>query len=516
MQFYSLKFVLFFILLLLAYYKLAGKKGWVCLLCGSLLFYASFHISYLCYIAGVAITVWGGALLMQKTVLSFRRELAEQKPDREKRTVMKKKMQRKKRALLFLVLILNFGTLAFFKYAGALCGFRGLLMPLGLSFYMFQAVSYLIDIYYEKYEPERNPFHFLLFVSWFPQLVQGPIGRYDRLAPQLLGKNEFNADMAARGLLRILYGAMKKFALANLLAGTVSYIFDNDVTNLSSQVTVIGILFYAVQQYADFSGGIDMVIGISALFGVTMDENFKRPYFSVSIADFWRRWHITLGAWMRDYVFYPFALQKPVQRFGKALKKRFGKHIGQAVPASIANLLVFFLVGIWHGSELHFLIWGLYNGVLIAVSDLLRPLFEKLNVLLHIRTESRGFHAFRVVRTFILVLIGCYFDRIESVRDALICLKNTVLHISGGFSTIPVLFEARFSGAKIAQPIIAFCALVILIICSVLQEKGRDVYLDMQKMKRGYRWLICIFMMILILAGFSYTNSGGGFMYAVF
>ena len=495
MQFYSLEFILFLIILLLAYYLFAGKKGWLCLLAGSLLFYASFHVYYLFYVLGVAFSVWGGAWLLSKT---------------------EKKRKGRRRLILFSVLTLNFGVLCLFKYGGNLPGMSGLLMPLGLSFYMFQAAGYLVDIYYRKYEAEKNPVRFLLFVSWFPQLVQGPIGRYDRLAPQFDKTPAWDAERAKHAMVRVLYGAMKKYALANLLAGTVSHILDGNVRGLSSQVTVIGILFYAVQQYADFSGGIDMVIGIAELFGITMDENFRRPYFSVSVADFWRRWHITLGAWMRDYVFYPFALLKPMQRLGKTCKKKLGKHMGQAIPASIANLLVFFLVGIWHGSELHFVVWGLYNGVLIALSDLMRPLFDKLSAALHIRTESGGFHVFRVVRTFLLVSVGWYFDRIERVSDALVCLKNTFLHFDRDFSTVGTLFAERFSDSQIVLPFVALFSLIILIVCSVLQEKGRDVYAGLQKTKCGYRWLLYIFMLILIMTGFAYTNSGGGFMYAAF
>ena len=127
---------------------------------------------------------------------------------------------------------------------------------------------------------------------------------------------------------------------------------------------------YSFQQYADFSGGIDIVTGAAQLFGIELAPNFRQPYFSISLGDFWRRWHISLGSWMRDYVFYPFALLKPVQKLGKKISKRFGKHLGVVLPASIANILVFFLVGIWHGPEVHYILWGLYNGIVIALSDI--------------------------------------------------------------------------------------------------------------------------------------------------
>ena len=140
--------------------------------------------------------------------------------------------------------------------------------------------------------------------------------------------------------------------------------------DIPGSVVVFGILLYSAQQYGDFSGGIDMVEAASSLFGVGMAENFRRPYFSVSLADFWRRWHITLGTWMRDYVFFPFALTKPMQRLGKWASERLGEHLGRTLPACVANILVFLIVGLWHGAEPHYVAWGLYNGVVIALADL--------------------------------------------------------------------------------------------------------------------------------------------------
>ena len=190
---------------------------------------------------------------------------------------------------------------------------------------------------------------------------------------------------------------------------------------------LLAILLYSLQQYADFSGGIDMVLGVAQLYGIEMMPNFRQPYF-LPRWDFWRRWHISLGAWMRDYLFYPFALTKPMQRFGKWATSHWGKHFGRVLPAAVANLLVFAVVGIWHGPQAHYLAWGLYNGLVIALADLLEPAFKKLNTVLHIPTESRGWHVFRIVRTFIIVNIGWYFDRNEFVQGASTC--TTPLQIS--------------------------------------------------------------------------------------
>ena len=147
-----------------------------------------------------------------------------------------------------------------------------------------------------------------------------------------------------------------------------------------------------------------MVLGVAKLFGLDMAPNFRQPYFSTSLANFWQRWHISLGQWMRDYVFYPFALTKGIQKISKWCGEKLGKHFAKSIPACLANILVFTLVGIWHGPELHFLVWGLYNALIIALSDLLEPVFKKLNVLLHINEKGKGMHIFRIIRTFIIVV----------------------------------------------------------------------------------------------------------------
>ena len=252
------------------------------------------------------------------------------------------------------------------KYTGGflkeISGWRSIVIPVGISFYTFQSVSYLIDVYNEKYESEKNFGKYLLFVSWFPQLLEGPINRYDAMKSSLFRDHGWDAQRAYESLLLILFGLFKKYAIAEQLAPLISQMFDQINVQIPGSVVTLGILLYSAQQYADFSGGIDIVIGASKLFGVYMAPNFRQPYFATSLGDFWRRWHISLGAWMRDYVFYPFALLKGMQKLGKWFTGRFhgkwGRHLGRTVPACIANIVVFLIVGIWHGAEEHYLAWG--------------------------------------------------------------------------------------------------------------------------------------------------------------
>ena len=333
---------------------------------------------------------------------------------------------------------------------------------------------------------------------------------------QLFEKHTLTAEQVKRSMLLFLFGAMKKYAIAELLVAKISFLFDNPTDQLSGPLIVFGILMYSAQMYADFSGGIDMVMAVSELFGIRMMQNFRQPYFATSLGDFWRRWHISLGAWMRDYIFYPFALTKPMQRFSKFCGKHLNKHFGKVLPAAIANVLVFFVVGIWHGAASNFILWGLYNGIVIAVSDILRPVFEGWNKALHINPDSKRMHVWRIVRTFIIVNIGWYFDRIERFSEVLKCFKNTIVHPDPALATVRAFIVTRFAGKDAVMIVLILAALVILFAHSVRAECGADVYALLQERPRPVRYTMYLVLAVLVLFAVSYTRGSGGFLYANF
>ncbi|MCR5625718.1 MAG: MBOAT family protein [Lachnospiraceae bacterium] len=538
MDMMSVKFGLFMLITVVLYYTLAKRKQWILLLAANLVFYLFSGPANMVFILITSVTTWGGAFMMEK--LEAEGKLKRKNPElsKEDKKLIKAGILKKKRLILAAVLLINFGILAFLKYfrpifmfvaprlhmdPNALMPppmpgnppFQGLLLPLGISFYTFQSVGYLIDIYGAKYEAERNWFKYLTFVSFFPQLIQGPINRFDSLKKDLFTTHRLSQDMFRSALLRFAIGAMKKYALANVLAGSVSAILDNKFPGLSGITIVFGIFLYGVQQYADFSGGIDMAMAAAELLGIHMTENFRQPYFATSLGDFWRRWHISLGQWMRDYVFYPFALTKPMQSLGKNTEKALGKHMGRVLPACIANILVFFIVGIWHGAELHYILWGLYNGVVIALSDLFAPAFNALSGILHMNTKSKGFHVFRIIRTFIIVHIGWYFDRIIDFKTTLIMFKNTFLNINvaGFIKDFKELFLQQVSPWCIYTAIISY---IIVIVMSVINERGGDAYKSVKSMKLLPRWAFYLLIFYLIDFGLIYGTATEGFMYAFF
>lgn len=526
MELFSLLYIIFVAALLLLYYGLPhirkswSRFQWWILLAGSLAFYLYEGKSHIVFLLGTSLTTYAGGLAMSALDAGYAREKKQIK-DRAQRKKRKAVTQRKKRVVLTAVLVFNFGILAWLKYWNVLFQSGSLVLPLGISFYTFQAVSYLIDLYGSKYAPEKNYAKFLLFVSWFPQMLQGPIGRYDRLSVCLFSEHRFDGERAQRALYLILFGLLKKYAVADMLEAPIASIFDSgSMADRSGSMVVFGILLYSVWQYADFSGGIDIVRGVSELFGVTLDENFRQPYFSTSLGDFWRRWHITLGAWMRDYVFYPFALTKGMQNLGRWCTKHLGKHAGRTIPAGIANIVVFLLVGIWHGAQSHYVLWGLYNGVVIALSDLTAPLWQNLAGKLHMNTESKGFHVFRVIRTFLIVNIGWYFDRIYDFHDCMLAFYKTFADFRLGdfgylFENIVVAGAGSLANV-LGSFAVAAAGTVLMIVISVKKERGQDPAGELAAKGPVPAGIYAWFCLTLIFVSFIYTTSAGGFLYANF
>lgn len=515
MNLLSYSFLLFLLTTLFIYYIVPKKIQWILLAVANTVFYAFTGIGNLIFIFMNALVTFISANI----VSNFNSNLKTRKKelDKDQFKTEKHKTLIKKRLILICMLFLNVGVLVYLKYINFLGHFHKIFLPLGLSYYTFQSIAYFMDVYNQKYERETNFLRYFSFISFFPQLIFGPINRYDKLGVQMREEHKFDFENIKHGVMLILYGGLKKYLVADILVGKIAAVLDPNYENLPGCLILVVILMYAIYQYADFSGGVHMVLGIAKLFGLDMAPNFRQPYFSTSLSNFWQRWHISLGQWMRDYVFYPFALTKGIQKISKWCGEKLGKHFAKSIPACLANILVFTLVGIWHGPELHFLIWGLYNALIIALSDLLEPAFKKLNVLLHINEQGKRMHIFRIIRTFIIVNIGWYFDRIIDVKKSFIYLKNTFF----SFGNISEVFTKNYL-KEIFGPIsdfeshfvLVFIGCAITFIVSILQERKIDVYSAIQKKNIVFRWSCYYVPLILIILSFSFSAGDAGFMYA--
>lgn len=515
-----------------AYYLCPMKGRWALLLAASYAFYAYCGAGALPYILLTTLSTWGGALCMgriaERCKAAVKAGKATLSPDEKK--ALKAAAKRRQRAIFFSVLLLNFSLLAFLKYfnyaahhiaalvnrtfALSLSAPKtSLLLPLGISFYTFQSMGYLIDVYNGKYAPEKNPARFALFVSFFPQLIQGPIGRYDQLAPQLYAPHRFDVRNIEYGAILMLWGFFKKKVIADRALPLVAEVFGHQGM-YGGAVIVLGVLFYSIQQYADFSGGIDLVTGMAQMMGVRLAPNFKRPYFAASLGDFWRRWHISLGSWMRDYVFYPFALMKPVSRLSKKVKPLFGQHVSRALPAALGNILVFFIVGIWHGAQANYAVWGLYNGFILAASALLEPVYDAMRSRFPRFVKTRAYALFCILRTFVIVNIGWYFDRCERMSDAFAMLQKTFTS-----PQTAQLFDGTLLalGLTPADYFLLAIAVTVLFAVSLAQERGVHMRDWLFARPLALRWAL-LYALILFTVYFTKASVtlSSGFMYAIF
>ena len=514
---------------ILIYYLLPKKHSWIWLLFLSYFYYFTFNKRTAIYMVSTTLFIDVGGLVLDKVITKGNTYLKENKEtlSKEEKKAFKEKLKKHKRLVLAAILLLCFGQLAVVKYSDfAIENVNGLIrlfggdkqfsvlkiaLPLGISFFTFQSASYIIDIYQEKYKCQRNPFKLGLFVSFFPQLLQGPIGRYDRLSGQLYEGNKFELKNVQFGLQRICWGLAKKVVLADRAAVLVNEVFNN-YDSYGGVVNIVAVLMYSVQLYMDFSGGIDIVIGSAQMFGIKMDENFRQPFFSKSIGEFWRRWHITLGAWMKDYIFYPMSLSKVMNKFGKWGRKRFGNTIGKTLPICFANIVIFFIVGIWHGASWKFIIYGLYNGFIIAFSSLMEPVYKKMADACHINTKSKPWKVWQMFRTFILVNIGWFFDITLSARAGLVMMKYSI--VSFNWATFTDGSLSRL-GLKTEDYVIILIGCIFVFIISLLKERGVMIRESISNKNIVVRWAIWyVFIVLIFMCG--YTGGVQAFLYANF
>ena len=440
MLFTSYAFIGFVILLVALYYVLPKKAKWPLLLLGSYVFYYFAGWKFLFYIAAVTVITYVAGLLISKNKARSDARFAEMKaleksgegsPEevgKDARKRYKESQKKTRRRIMAIGITLALLILAVVKYTnftiyninGILSAFHApkrisfltIALPTGISFYTFQAVGYVIDVYRDRHEAQKNFFKYALFVGFFPQLVQGPISRYGDLSKELYTPHTFKGRVLERGLQRVIWGYFKKLVIADRILPAVNTMIETPESFKGAYVFLV-MMFYALELYADFTGGIDITIGIAEMLGIPVKENFERPFFSKNIAEYWRRWHITMGTWFTDYIFYPISVSGPMLKLSKWSRKHLPERMGKRVPVYLASFVVWFTTGIWHGASWNFIVWGLGNFVVIMISQELEPLYAKF----HKKVNTDGstvYKSFQVGRTILLMsalrLFDCYRD----------------------------------------------------------------------------------------------------------
>ncbi len=530
MLFTSYEFLIFLLVLFLVYYLFPSQCQWKLLLVASFLFYFTAEPVYCLYILAISISIWLAACRIENIKGKQEKYLKGRKTDwtKEQKKKFIAQMKGAMRWWLSGGLLFNLGILAVVKYSDftveninmlmweAGCSTRlrplDIAMPMGISFYTLQALGYLTDVYRGTVRAERNFFKIALFISFFPQLVQGPINRFGDLRRTLYAEHSFDRQNVLYGLQRFLWGLFKKLVIADRILVGVNAIIQNPI-DYSGGFVFAGMLFYALELYADFTGGIDIAIGVAQVLGVEMAENFNRPYFSKSIQEYWNRWHITMGFWFKDYLFYPISVCKPMRKLSHFLRRHAGEGVGKKVPVYLASLVIWFFTGIWHGAGWNFIVWGLCNWFVIVVSQELKPFYERFHKRFAVG-DRWHFRLFQVVRTMLLMsclrLLDCYRDVSTAFRMffSMFSGQHWDSMIRGGLLTLGL--------TTLDFGIILF-GLILLVLVSLWQRKG-SVRVQIMKFPYWVRFAIWygLFLCVLLLGAYGIGYESNQFIYNQF
>ena len=488
MAFTTLKFIRFLCVASAGYFLLPKRARWIWLLLASGYFYACAGLRYVGYLLCSAMLCWSYGTYTAR--LTRMREAGER--------TQQEAAEKTGRAAA-LVIVLHIGGLIFLRGPG-------------LSFFAFMAIGYCVDVCRGSVTPERNPLRLALFLGFFPHLMQGPIDRWDSLAPRLFEGHTFDFERFRRGLYRILWGFFEKLVVADRLAILVNGIFDAP-ERWSGLYLAGGVVCYAFQIYADFAGYMDIALGAAELFGIRLAENFDTPYYAESILEYWRRWHITLGGWFRDYLYYPLLRSRVVRRFSKRLSTRFGRKRAGTICTCLALLVVWLSTGLWHGFSGHYAAWGLYYGVLLVLSAVTAPGVERLVKKLRLERFPSFRKGLARGRTFGLVLIGYVFFRAESLGRAGEIFRRIIFCFPRGCNEghlIELMGRKDLTAAFLGVAVIAFGDL--------LRSRGDPVGDYFDSLPAVVRWgfLYAAIAVVLLFGVYGPGYNAASFLYFQF
>lgn len=465
MSFTTLNFIIFFAVVCFAYYLLPFPLRKYLLLAASWCFYM---------FAGPALIL----LILAGTAISYFAALAAEKQLLGSKTLW-----------TAIGIIYTFGTLFFFKYAhffiSTLLGYTpqwNIILPLGISFFSFAIAGYLFDVHRGKTAAEKSFTDYALFVSFFPTLLAGPIGKAREFLPQLKAIHPLNTECLRRGLLRFVIGAAKKMVLADTLGIFVNAAY-SDPSAVSGGALLLAAVCYSLQIYFDFSAYSDMAIGCADILGFKITENFRAPYLSVSVQSFWKKWHISLTSWFREYLYFPLG----------------GSQKGSA--REMANVLIVFAVsGLWHGAAWNFVLWGLLNGLYQVLGRITLPRREQLRTTLHIRENNQLLMLWRGLFTFALITAAWIFFRASSFEQAVYIIKRILLILRDGFGLdgITAIFPKR-------QVFISLICLIPCIIEDIRIHRGKAFP---SPAHAGWRYWCTIFLLLLMISVFGIYGEG--------
>lgn len=493
----------------LLYNGMPKKYRWWVLLLASYIFYWLNSPTTLIFLLLSTVAVYLAGIFLNKIQDGF--DLSKKALDREGKKQLRKIVGWQKKAVCACTLLFIFGLLAFLKYypfvseninqllkmihlESTLPQLK-LILPLGISYYTLQAAGYIIDVYRGKYRADPHLGKVALFLSFFPQIVEGPIARFDQTAGQLMEGKRSTYQNLTWGAQLILWGLFKKMVIADRANPFVAEVFNN-YTEQSGAVLIMGGILFTVQIYMEFSGCMDIVTGSAQMLGIDLPKNFARPFFATSVNDFWRRWHITLGAWLRDYVFYSVSLSKGFAKLSKKAKEKLSPFLGALIPSAAALFCVWICNGIWHGAGWKYLAYGMYYYLIMLLGMLLEPLFARCATAMRLNRDGGAFRVVRILRTCLLVVGGMTLFRAESLGAFGGIVSKVFTDLSPQQFYDGTLLHLGIDGWDFIA-IAAGC--VVVLIVSILQEKGFCMRKKIAECNIVLRWSIYLSLILAVV-----------------
>ena len=438
MAYHTSVYLFLFLPIALLLYQLTPKKGrWITLLLTGYIFFWIVSGKLVAYLIGTTLFTHYIAVWLAWTKEQGKLEIVNL--SKEEARQQKKNIKKKEKAILIFGIVVLLLILAYLKYYNffvqnmnsvlahlgreSFVQTRMILLPIGISFYTLQAIGYMVDVYWGKVEVYKHPGKLALFLSFFPQIMEGPISMYSQTADMLWAGNSLTGDNLSKGSGRILWGLFKKMIIADRLYVLVQVIFEN-YANYHGVMIIVAAISYTVQLYMEFSGCMDIIIGSGKMFGVILPENFNQPFFAKNAAEFWRRWHISLGVWFKTYIFYSVSVSAVVKKWNKFGKLYFGKYITKLGVSAICLFPVWLCNGLWHGARWSYIFYGMYYFIILLGEIAVEPVKKKILEIIHLNEENLYFKIFQILKTWVIIIIGELFFRANGLRAGVHMFKS--------------------------------------------------------------------------------------------
>ena len=510
MEYHTLSYLFVFLPAVLLVYQLVPKKGRpaVLLLAGYVFFWT---ISGKLLIFLIGTTLWAYAVGLWLTRL--------------KTGPGNKKAERRVLALGILLLLAVLGYLKYYNFfafnwnkiadgTALALPLKKLLLPVGISFYTLEAIGYMTDVYWGKTSSDRTPFKLALFLSFFPKMMEGPISSYAVTADSLTRGEPLKMEDLRDGWIRVFWGLFKKLIIADRLAVLVRTVFE-DFAQYHGAVVALAAVSYTLQLYMEFSGSIDIVLGSAKMFGISLPENFRQPFFSKNAGEFWRRWHITLGTWLKTYIFYPVSLSGIVRKWNRFGKKHLPKYWTRLGAVVLTLFPVWLINGVWHGPKWNYIFFGMYYFVVLVLESALEPARTAVLKKCRIPENALWYRVLRVLKTWVIIFTGELIFRADGVRAAFYMLRSMTEGFSLRIFTDGTLLTL---GLDRADLLAAVCGIAVVAAVDFIREKDLLRGKPVEKWPVAARWTVyyALILAVVIFGAYGIGYQAVDLIYAGF